>query len=436
MRRRLLALSTLLVAIAPVFAGCPSRDDKPNQEGTTQPSPNASILPVPLASGAEAQKSAPDAGRGGLLADDAGRLIIPEAGMPEPTAWREDESLPRDSITQRDGNGITLEAVFKWPDLPQPAGVPEVSTDGIKKARDKTALKVTVDLAPAGRMLFTFASATFPVPYGAELRATSDHYGHVLVWPDGSAYRILLPGTLRSMFAERRADVLPLAQVKPKKRGKGSFLGLETTKVELETSVGKLLLEQASVPNIGRSGELLCRLLVDLVAVDPATTACRDGLTPLKGTLRGNETGRVDFEVGTMTRRPDLPFGLLFVPPAGATFKPGQLPPQVAGVLLTQEDLAGFRSKPAPDPQPAPDAPPEGIVAVNHTDSLRYLLLDGVPVAWVSPRAEQFLLGARPGRYSVAWRDLLGTNIEPPQTISVPARVVIGTSADAGTPTP
>jgi hypothetical protein len=436
MKHRLLVLSTVFVATAPLLSGCPSRGDKANQEGSNQPSPNASILPVPLASGAEAQKTGRDAGRGGLLADDAGRLIIPEAGVPEPTAWREDKALPRDTITQRDGNGITLDAVFKWPDLPQPASVPEVNTDAIKKVREKTALKVTVDLAPAGRMRFTFASATFPVPYGAELRGASDHYGHVLVWPDGSAYRVLLPGTLRSLFAERRVDVLPLAQVKPKKRGKGSYLGLETTKTELETSVGKLLIEQANVPNIGKSGELLCRLLVDLIAVDPATGACRDGLTPLRASLRGSESGRIDFEVGAMTRRQDLPFGLLFVPPAGAQFKPGQLPPQVAGVLLTQEDLASFRTKPAPDPQPPPDAPPEGIVAINHTDSLRYLLIDGVPVAWVGPRAEQFLLGARPGRYSVAWRDLLGTNVEPPRTVSVPARVVIGAGEDGGAPPP
>jgi len=431
-----LSIFALVAATAPLVSGCPSQPRNENQEGNTQPSPNASILPAPLASGAEATSAAKDAGRGGLLADDAGRLIIPEAGPPIPTPLREDQALSRDTLTQRDGTGVTLDAVWKWPDLPAPANPPEANAEGIKKAREKAVLRTTVDLAPAGRMRFAFASAAFPMPFGAELRAKTEHYGHVLVWPDGSAYRNLPAGTLRAIFAERRADALPLTQVKPASRGKGSYLGLETTKTEIKTSVGTLLLEQASVPNIGQSGELLCRLLVDLIAVDPATTACGNGLTPLRATLRGTDNGKIEFEVSAMTRRQELPFGLVFVPPAGAAFKPGQLPPQSAGVLLTSAELGAFRTKAAPDPNPAPDAPGEGLVAVNNTDALRYLLIDGVAVAWVPARSEQFLVGMQPGRYSIAWRDLLGTNVEPSVTVSVPAKVSIGAAADAGAPAP
>ena len=39
--------------------------------------------------------------------------------------------------------------------------------------------------------------------------------------------------------------------------------------------------------------------------------------------------------------------------------------------------------------------------------------IHGVPVAWILPRSEQFLIGPLPGRYSISWRDFLGGDIEP-----------------------
>ena len=38
-------------------------------------------------------------------------------------------------------------------------------------------------------------------------KARTDSYGHILAWPDGSSYRVLVPGALRAMFSERRVDV-------------------------------------------------------------------------------------------------------------------------------------------------------------------------------------------------------------------------------------
>lgn len=417
-----------------LVSGCPSQGASGAQESQNQPSPNASILPAPLLSADPAPAVKADAGRGGIPADSAGRLIVPEAGPPEPTAFRDDAALPRDTLTIKDGTGVTLEAAFKWLDVPGPNATPELSNDALKKAREKTALRVSVDLAPIGRMRFAFASPSFPVPQNAELRAQSEHHGHVLVWPDGNAYRVLRAGTLRALLSEGRADALPLTQVKAERRGKGQLLGLETSKLEIAAPMGDVSLESGNVPNLGRAGDLLCRLILDLVAVDPASKVCDDGLTPLKAELRWPKGGKLAFEVSAIARKAELPFGQLFIPPAGATFRSGELPPQAAGVLLTRDDLGAFHTK-AVTTEPADKAAPgEDLLAVNKSDSIRYVLIDGVAVAWIRPQSEQLLIGPLPGRYSVSFRDFLGSAIEPPQVVALPARVTVGGPPDAGAP--
>jgi hypothetical protein len=71
---------------------------------------------------------------------------------------------------------------------------------------------------------------------------------------------------------------------------------------------------------------------------------------------------------------------------------------------------------------------------VNRTDSVRYLLLDGVPIAWVRPRSEQYVIGPIAGRYSVSFRDFLATSVEPAKTIALPAKVTVGADTDGGAP--
>ena len=85
----------LLLALVPALLsiGCPSHSKKAAQKDTpNEPSPNASILPAPLASGTELvprpHASSPEGGRVGIPADSAGRLIVPEAGVPPPRAFR------------------------------------------------------------------------------------------------------------------------------------------------------------------------------------------------------------------------------------------------------------------------------------------------------------------------------------------------------------
>lgn len=426
-------LFTALFACA--LCSCKARD-KPAANESIEPSPNASILPAPLAPGSELlPRGRLEEGRVGILADSAGRLILADAGPPPARSLREDEVLPRDTLSAKDTTGVTLDAGFRWFDLPNPPPGAPVVTEALKRAREKTDLALTIDLLAAGRMRVAFTSVAFALPLNSELRARSDRYGHALVWPDGSTYRLVTPGALRAMFAERRADVTALVPAKGRSVGRGNLLGLSTVRSELTTRSGTLLIDQAEYNGLGPSGSLLCRLLVELVGAEPAARTCEAGLLPLRGEYRWAGGGRLDFEVKAISRRQDLPLGNLFVPPAGAMFKVGELPPQADGVLLTREDLASLRSRAMPlGAPPGPGAPGEGFTVVNRGDTLAYVLLDGLAVSWVRPHSEQYVIGTKPGLYTVSFRDFLGAEVVTPKPIELPARIVLGAEPDAGAP--
>ncbi len=419
----------LWLACGFALSACDAKKQAGGNGEEPQASPNASILPAPITS-AHATARKPDAGRGGIPADSAGRLLIPDAAPPERVPLVADRALPEDTITTREGPGVTLEARLRWFDVPAPLVAPEVSSDALAEARARVEPRLTVDLAPVGRMRLLFASPAFPVPRGAELRSAVEHYGHALVWPDGHAYRVVVPGTLRALLAERRVDAIPLSAGTHERRGRGAVLGLATERVAVKSDAGTLLLEQADVTGIGESGGLLCRALLELIAVEPTSTVC-SSRTPLRAEMTSSRGGRLAFEVTSITRRQDLLHGLLLVPPAGTMVKLGELPPQASGVLLSREEIARFRAKPMPG-ESAADAPGEGLLAVNLTDKLRYILVDGVPVAWVKPRSEQYIIGPMPGRYVVSWRDFFGADVGAPKTLQLPARSVVGAATDGG----
>ena len=350
-----------------------------------------------------------------------------------PEAVPVNHSIPGDSLTAKDGVGYSLEGAFHWADLPGPFVGPEVAPSAIRDALQKTDLSVAIDVAPVGRLRFSLESAAFPLPTHTELRARTSYYGHVLVWPDGASYRLLAPGSLRAMFAERRADVTPLLRAKVTPAGTGSLLGHKTIVTDVETSLGTLTLEQTTLAGSGAGGELLCRLLVELVGADPSTEACRAERIPLSARYRWAPSGSLTFVVTSLAEKKELPLGYLYVPPAGATFAPGLLPPKTSGVFLTQSDLAKFRTHAARGAPPGPRAPGEGITSDNQTTGLVYLLLDGVPVAWLAAKEQKYVIGPPAGRYSVAFRDFFGMNLSPPSTVDLPAFVRHGIpEADSG----
>jgi hypothetical protein len=363
--------------------------------------------------------------------DSAGRPVVRPKQIIEAKRPNVAEGLPRDRLTANDSTGLTLKAAFHWADIPTRPTLPHANASAIAKAAEQTMLDVSIDLAYAGRMRLSIESPIFPIPAKTELRARSDFFGHALIWPNGVSYRLLAPGSVRALLAERRPDVVPVMRGESQPAGSATLLGLAATKTRIVTKLGEATIAQATLEGSGPAGKLLCRFLLDFIAVDPATDTCTDDRVPVEAQYKWKQGGRLSFSVETLENRQDLPLQLVVVPPPGAAFRPGELPSPAAGVFLTREQLAGFRKQPLSE-EPAEGAPGEGLLVVNHTDTLRYVLLDGVPVAWVEPHKEQYLIGTKPGRYSIGWRDFLGKALTPPQTVSLPARVELGERADSG----
>jgi hypothetical protein len=433
---------TAVVALAyALFAGALGCDATPS--GGAQPSaagasPNASIQPAPLASEApELVTTAPSAsGRGGIAADASGRLLADAAPPPPPEALKPDEPLAVEAPGSRELVGVTLQVAFHWRDVPPPPKAPEVSAEGLKNAQKLTSLTWSVDLADAGRMRIVFTSRALPLPERTEIRGRIDRYGAIVLWPNATDYRVLAPGTLRTVLGERRVDVTPLSMVTPVAKGPGRKLGLATRKVELASAIGRVVLELAKVPEAGEGGPVLCRALGEIVGVDPKVPVCQAGDVPLAATYAwaGGASG-VTLEVTDLARRTDLSSADLVMPPAGASYAASGLPTAPGGIFLSRDELAAFRTaKLDLPPSDDPSAPGEGFLAMNQTDALEYLLLDGVPVVAVPPASQRYVIGTQRGRYVTQWRTFLGDHVAPPATTELPARIRFGSDPDAGAP--
>jgi len=413
--------------------GCEKAPADPLENAT--PSPNASILPAPLSSAGQPAAETPFApGSSGRPADSAGKLASPEAGVATPQPMRGDQALDDDSLSQRELTGVTLDGEWRLADLAQPPKAPEVNAAGLEAARKLTAPRMTIDLASIGRMRVIFESRALPLGEGTEIRSRSDRYGHVLVWPDGSRYRVLPPGAVRTVLGERRVDAIPLVRAQSSGKSDGTRrAGFATKKWELVTRTGKLVLEQAKIVGAGEGGALFCRFLSELVAIDPSAAPCGADDVPLRASFIWPQGGSTTFEVVTVSDRVEFAAERLFAPPSGGDFTMTGLPPEAGGIFLSREELAAFRLRPL-DVGAAPPAgsPDEGIVLRNGTDSLRYAFLDAIPMAWVLPNREQWVIGPPRGRYLVQWRTFLGDAIDPPMTVDLPARVVAGIGPDAG----
>lgn len=398
-----------------LLTGCPSTTatstDPPDKQ-----SPQASAQPAALAVAPTTTPSATPA------------VIMPEGGPP-PSPLRGDEVLS-DSLSSSKESGYTLSALFRLSDLVGPPRAPEVNAAGLDAARKATENRVNVDLSPT-RMRTTLAGRGFVLPAETEIRARSDRYGHVVVWPGLTTYRTLSPGSMRALLGERRFDVAPIAPAAISAREEGPRrIGIRTHKFEVTTRAGTGVFEIGKLDGAGEGGVLLCRMLLDLMNAPPTTTVCSADEVPVRVELRWTSRGSLVFELTGVLRRTDFPAGSLLAPPHGASFEP--TPPPASGVtaMLSNAELAALRSNDV-DVPPNPNAA-DALTLVNATDALRVLFLDGVPVAWAAPGAKGEVHGLRKGRYVAQWRTFFGDSSEAPVTQIVPGLSQVGGTPDAG----
>jgi hypothetical protein len=419
-----------VVSLAALLSATACDRSSESQLENATPSPNASILPAPLSS-AETPSRTPGSA---LERSEAAKISALEGGTVVPLPMRVDQALEDDVLPQKDVVGVSLQGEWRYADPGGASKSPEVNQAGVDAARKLTAPRLTVDLSPLGRMRVVFASRGLPLRRGTELRARTDRYGHVLVWPDATGYRVLPVGASRTLLGERRIDAIPLVRPVSSVRSEGARrLGYPTRKWDVATRSGKMSLETARIAGAGESGVLLCRFLSELIALDPEATQCSSDEVPLRAQYTWPRAGGVTFEAVAISEKAELSSLLLAVPPAGSEFTPGGSPPDAGGVFLTSDELAAFRLRAAETAAPlAPGAPRDGLLVHNGTDVPRYLFLDAVPVAWIDPNRDQLVLGPPRGHYQVQWRTFLGESSEPPITIDVPSRVSIGGSADGG----
>lgn len=411
-----------LLVLSGLAVGCEQRrTEVPGIASASEPSPNASVLPAPLAAAPTKQntKDAPYP-----PPDPSTDAATPEPPRP----LRDDELLPVEAEL-RAAPGIVLEGRLRWLEAP-PARSPEGNSEALARARDKSDFDLTVEASSLGRLRVVLASRAFPFPPGTELRSREDRYGHALVWPGATAYTPLPPGTLRAVLSEARVDVSPLSEPSVLLGGAGTVLGVPTQKLRLETSLGKLELEQAALPSAGSSGALLCRLLLELLSVGPESAACRPEQVPLRAEYTWPSGARFELEILKLSKRSELTGEGLATPPITASVRRGELPSVPFVVLVEERDLGELHTRALPPPaKPDPNAPKLGLVFQNRSDVPRYLLVDGVPVVWLRADAEWLVAGLKQGRYSVQARNFFGAEASPVRFLELPARFQVGDDA-------
>jgi len=334
---------------------------------------------------------------------------------------------PKDPTRQA---GYSLQAIVRTGEGPAPPKWPEVNASAIDAARRKGETRISVDLSPS-RARFVLAG-DFVLPQGTELRARSDRYGHLLLWPGEDSYRVAEPGTLRALLGERRLDVSPMSAAEVASPGEGARrLNLRTRRIEIVTRAAKATVEVATLPGAGEGGVLICRLLLDLTSAPPSTAACLTDEVPLHAELRWTTQGALTFDVASYARRTDLLVQDLAAPPATRTFAGGPVRGEPGDALVAPLELLAFRTGPldlpamqARDAQAPP--PASGLVLVNQSDELRVVWIDGVAAAWVAPGARWALPSLVRGRYALQWRTFLGDTWDPPETAIAPGESVSG----------
>ena len=420
------AARTLVAAGALVtLSGCDDPREAWRSPTLDEPSPNVRVQAAELSPAHSLMtRTASELG-------DAGPA--PSWALPRLTV-REDQPLPADSLAGTTTAGWRAEARWIWPDVGGPPNVPALSHVAEREARKLAGLEMKLLFASSGRFTLELSGGGFPLAQGSQLRARSDLLGAALVWPSGTAYRPMPPGALRALLDERRLDVSQLVVGTVSTRPGNQRFGLNTATTLVETPWGRLELTQGELGPERGGGDPLCWLLMELIGAEPSAEICRPERLPLRAWYHWHTGGQLGFELTSLTAVRDLPVADVRVPPRGSNFETTRYP-IAPPFSLPLESLAALRTTELAVPAAA-DAPQVGLVALQYADSLRALMIDGIPIAWIEPGRLQAVPDLKSGRYSIAWRDFLGQFTEEPVLRDVPGRIVLGSAPHVPAPTP
>jgi hypothetical protein len=390
--------------VATLLPGChdapaPGRDLRPTPEVETE-SPSARIFPAPLQGKASFERE-------GSVGPGAAPAKLPIVGPLEPEARTESQQV-----------GLVLEGHFGWP------GVRAAVAVGDKSVATWPALRIQLlegSEPQPGRVSITFASAAFGLPEDTELRASANAEGWIVVWPDRRSYRVLSTVTLRSLMEERRVDRMPGVPITVTSLGSGALLGRPTTKLRFAGNAGTLDLELAVVPEAGASARLVCGFFLSLVRAE-THPSCAPGLVPVAAHYSWGQERGLDFVVTRLAPRGDLKHEDFAIPPALAIYKPGELPPS-SSLLWDRAMLEAILPR---------SIDGEMLTVTNHHDRPLFLLIDGLPVAWLAAGNVAFVpVPAGERRHSA--RDFFGQVLEAGGIVTAPAQVSYGTPPEPPT---
>jgi hypothetical protein len=407
-----------LLVVACKVAAVDLPDAAPSPQASAEPAPLANVLSATVSPGADAGPRPEPLRTDRPLPVDAPHEPMHDTASREPM---------RDA---RELAGYSLQAVLRAGEGAPPSKRPEINAAAIEAAKRKTEGHLAID-ASQTRARFVL-SGGFVLPQGTELRARVDRYGHLVLWPGESTYRVAQPGALRALLGERRLDVAPLSAANVTFAGEGvRRMNMPTRRVEVSTRAAVAVVELSSLRELGDGGVLVCRMLWDLMNAPPSTAACGVDDLPMHAELRWTTQGALTFDVVSIARRLDMSAQDLAVPPPSTSFASGPPPALPGDVLISKADLAAFRSAPV-DVTPTtpgetqPAAPDAGLVLSNMSDELRVAWIDGVAAAWVAPGGREWLQSLVRGRYVLQWRTFLGDAWEPARTVAVPGSSELG----------
>ncbi len=411
--------AAMLVSTVALLGGCrETNDGRPrpvgeNSERTSQ------VVAVP---------SVGSLGEDDAVVSSADSSTVPlgsqsDAGRPLPTPLRDDRAEQSENLTSRDLQGVTMEA--EWQLAPMPGTHPPVesSLEALDALRRATAPKMRLELGTGGRLRWVFLGAGHALAEGTELRARTDRFGHFLVFPEGNRYRHVLPGALRALFLDRRLDVGAVFVPKSTSAAPGRLHGWPTQRQRLSTPLGEVELETTTLKDEQLPGSLLCRLLTELISVDPASVACASEAVPLRAHFTFAGGGSLTFAVTQISKRGELTDDELAAPPSSAQLVTSELP--VATPAATLAPLLKRLRHHTPQPL-VPEHAATALVVKNHSTILRGLVIDGVQVAWIMPASTLVLRELLPGTYAIGTRDFVGSVLEPLGPTTLPSTVEVG----------